>query len=351
MTSCASSFLLLLAAALLLPLCAPAQRQASPSFDPPPAWPFPNARLRAAYVALQTWKHTAIFSDPRNLTADWVGPGVCSYFGVFCAPSPADPSLLVVAGVDLNHADLAGYLPADLPQGLPDLALLHLNSNRFCGTVPDTFVHLRLLHELDLSNNRFVGPFPQVVLSLPSLRYLDLRFNDFEGPIPTQLFDRPLDAIFLNSNRLRDPIPSNLGDSPASVIVLANNRLGGCIPSSIGHMVDTLNQIVLINDNLTGCIPPQVGLLRHLTVFDVSFNNLLGPLPASVSAISDLEQLDDVVVMEEDEESEPAMWPASGASSSVTWKPKSLSLEGLAMVSSIRLAESSRGSGSLGEEW
>ncbi|KAF7077999.1 hypothetical protein CFC21_082479, partial [Triticum aestivum] len=264
-------------------------------FDAPAGWPFPNPRLRAAYAALQAWKQTAIFSDPANFTANWQGPDVCRYNGVYCAPAPSAAyhgAPLTVAGIDLNHADIAGYIPASLPLGLPDLALLHLNSNRFCGVVPDTFRRLRLLHELDLSNNRFVGAFPEVVLALPSLRYLDLRFNDFEGSIPPALFDRPLDAIFLNSNRLRNPIPANLGNSPASVVVLAHNRLGGCIPPSIGRMADTLNEIVLIDDMLTGCVPPQVGLLKKVTVFDVSGNRLQGALPAAVGGMAAVEELD-----------------------------------------------------------
>ena len=159
-----------------------------------PSWRFPSRRLRDAYVALQTWKRQAIFSDPYNLTADWVGPGVCNYTGVYCAPLPSgrDRGALAVAGVDLNHGDIAGFLPPELGL-LTDLALLHLNSNRFCGVLPTALRRLRLLHELDLSNNRFVGPFPDVVLDLPALRFLDLRFNDFEGAVPPCLFDRPLE--------------------------------------------------------------------------------------------------------------------------------------------------------------
>ncbi|OAY69386.1 Leucine-rich repeat extensin-like protein 2 [Ananas comosus] len=290
--SVATTTAMFFAATLLLLIISAASASASASVEPPASWSFPNARLRAAYVALQTWKQTAIFSDPRNLTGGWSGPDVCSYFGVFCAALPSDPSLTVVAGVDLNHADLAGFLPDELFLGLPDLALFHLNSNRFCGTLPRALAGLALLHELDLSNNRFVGAFPGVVLDLPALRYLDLRFNEFEGPIPAGLFDRPLDAIFLNSNRLRRPIPANLGDSPASVVVLAHNRLGGCIPPSIGRMADTLNEIVLLDDGLAACVPPEVGLLRRLTVFDVSFNLLQGPLPSALSGAADLEQLD-----------------------------------------------------------
>ncbi|KAG1330079.1 putative Leucine-rich repeat extensin-like protein 4 [Cocos nucifera] len=256
-----------------------------------PSLNFPNSHLRDAYIALQAWK-LAIISDPLNLTADWVGSDVCSYTGVFCAPLPSDPHLTVVAGIDLNHGDIAGYLPEELGL-LTDLALFHINSNRFCGTIPHKFDCLHLLFELDLSNNRFAGKFPDVVLHLPSLKYLDIRFNEFEGGVPKALFDKDLDAIFINHNRFAFDIPDNLGNSPVSVIVFANNRFRGCVPASLGNMSKTLNEIILLNNGLRSCLPPEIGLLKELTVFDVSFNELLGPLPDSIGWMRSLEQLDE----------------------------------------------------------
>ncbi|KAL8516344.1 hypothetical protein ACS0TY_014848 [Phlomoides rotata] len=149
-----------------------------------------------------------------------------------------------------------------------------------------------LLFELDLSNNRFVGGFPKVVLALPSLKFLDLRFNDFEGSVPSQIFDKDLDALFLNDNKFRFGIPKFFGNSPVSVLVLANNNLGGCILASIEKMGKTLNELILMNDHLTGCLLTQIGKLKELTVFDVIFNNLQGPLPAEISRMRSLEQLD-----------------------------------------------------------
>lgn len=87
---------------------------------------------------------------------------------MFCSNALDDPSIQTVAGIDLNHADIAGYLPEELGL-LSDIALFHINSNRFCGTVPKSFKKLKLLFELDLSNNRFAGKFPYVDLGLPSL--------------------------------------------------------------------------------------------------------------------------------------------------------------------------------------
>ncbi|GFP86407.1 pollen-specific leucine-rich repeat extensin-like protein 3 [Phtheirospermum japonicum] len=246
-------------------------------------------RLKEAHAALQAWK-LVIYSDPLNFTANWHGPNVCNYSGIYCAPHPNDTSVLVVAGIDLNHCDIAGYLPDELGL-LSDLALLHLNSNRFCGILPKTLTNLSLLFELDLSNNRFVGPFPSVILSLPSLRYVDLRFNEFEGVLPPQLFSKPLDAIFVNNNRFSSVIPQNLGSSTASVVVFANNRFNGCLSPSIAKFANTLEELLLTNTSITGCLPIEVGFLYKLRVLDVSFNQIVGPVPYSLAGLSKLEVL------------------------------------------------------------
>lgn len=266
---------------LLLPLSL-----SQPTYELPPL----NPRLEKAYVALQALKHS-ITSDPKNLTADWLGPHVCNYTGVFCAPAPDDPDILTVAGLDLNHGQISGTLPEDLGL-LCDLALLHLNSNRFTGGLPSSLHLLRVLHELDVSNNRLHGPFPSVVLDIPSLKYLDIRFNGFTGNVPDRLFDLKLDAVFVNNNNFQYTLAENIGNSTVSVLVLANIRLAGCIPRSIGNMAGTLNQIVLLNSNLSSCLPPEIGRLTNLTVFDVSFNKLVGPLPDTMGDMKSLEQLD-----------------------------------------------------------
>ncbi|KAK3015133.1 hypothetical protein RJ639_006283 [Escallonia herrerae] len=251
---------------------------------------FANPRLKHAYVGLQAWKK-AMYSDPLNFTSNWEGHDVCSYKGVFCSPALDDPKLNVVSGVDLNHGDIAGYLPVELGL-LTDAALFHINSNRFCGIIPKSFEKLKLIHEFDVSNNRFVGQFPNVVLSMPNLKYLDIRYNNFEGDLPPQLFDKALDALFLNDNRFASYIPDNLGKSPASVIVFANNNFKGCIPRSIGNMTNTLNEIVFLSNELSGCLPPEIGLLGNATVIDTQANLFAGILPTTLTGLEKVEHLD-----------------------------------------------------------
>ncbi|XP_008242465.1 PREDICTED: LOW QUALITY PROTEIN: leucine-rich repeat extensin-like protein 4 [Prunus mume] len=230
--------------------------------------------LDRAYTALQAWK-SAISEDPSKILDTWVGSDVCSYKGVFCADSQYEVSAasgLVVAGIDLNHANLKGTLVKEL-SFLTEMSLLHLNSNRFSGTIPDTFKDLTSLQELDLSI------------------YLDLRFNSFSGPIPEDLFNRRLDAIFLNNNQFAGGLPESLGNSQASVINLANNKFSGNFPASFGFMSNKLKEILFLNNQLTGCIPEGVGLFTDIQVFDVSFNSLMGHLPDTISCLQDIEVL------------------------------------------------------------
>lgn len=249
----------------------------------------PNPRLFNAFIALQALKH-AITDDPKRFTRNWHGHDVCRYAGVYCAPSPDDPHTTTVAGIDLNHGLITGTLPEELGL-LTDLALFHINSNRFKGCLPQSFRNLRLLYEIDISNNVFSGEFPSVLLCLPSLKFIDIRYNKFSGAVPPELFDLKLDALFINNNDFHFTIPKNLGNSTVSVLVMANINLQGCLPPGIGKMSGTLNEIILTNSGLSACFPQEIGELTKLTVFDLSFNDLVGALPRSMANMKSLEQL------------------------------------------------------------
>ncbi|KAL8189115.1 hypothetical protein R6Q57_029376 [Mikania cordata] len=254
-----------------------------------PILKFDNPRIKNAYCALHEWKK-AMISDPYNMTGNWVGPDVCSYFGVGCVQALDDPRILTVAVVDLNFGDISGQLVPHLGL-LTDLGILHLHSNRFCGILPKTISRLPLLFELDLSNNRFSGLFPTPVLELPSLRFLDIRFNEFEGLLPPALFDKDLDAIIVNNNRFYSHLPKNMGNSPASTLVLSNNKFSGCIPRSFAQMPN-IEQVSFSNNRLTGCLPEGLESLKYLLVLDVSKNYFVGTLPRSLESVKTIAKLD-----------------------------------------------------------
>ncbi|GFS41312.1 RING/U-box superfamily protein [Actinidia rufa] len=214
--------------------------------------PAPNPRLHQAYIALQAWKRV-IYSDPKNFTTNWVGPSVCHYTGVYCAPLPnATTTTTTVAGIDLNLGDIAGFLPNELGL-LSDLALLHLNSNRFCGLIPQTLSNMKPPLRARPQQQQICRPFPKCC-PLPPF-----------SPVPRY--------------------PS------ASVLVFANNNFDSCLPPSIANLADTLEELVLINTNLSGCLPQEVGFLYKLRLLDVSSNKVEGPIPYSIAGLAHLEQL------------------------------------------------------------
>ncbi|MCD7448043.1 hypothetical protein HAX54_037357 [Datura stramonium] len=130
--------------------------------------------LKRAYIALSSMEESYLLLILQTFTSNWEGANTSR------APSRG-----------------AGFL-ADV------LVLFTLNC--ILRNHPQKALqNLKLLDEIDFSNNRFVGPFPKVVLELPKLKFLDLRYNEFEGSVPSELFDKNLDAIFLNNNRFAPP--------------------------------------------------------------------------------------------------------------------------------------------------
>nr|CAD1843182.1 unnamed protein product [Ananas comosus var. bracteatus] len=234
----------------------PTSSSSSSSTQTPPDPQNPSP-MATEFAALQAWKQ-AITEDP------------------------------VVAGIDLNGANLGGYLVRELSL-LTHLNFIHLNSNRFQGTVPESFKDLQYLTELDLSSNLLAGPSPprpsssRAHLPRPPVQQL------LRGA-PEALFQKQLDAIFLNNNQFEGQIPASLWASPASVITLANNNLTGPIPASFGYS-SGIRELLFLNNTLTGCIPEGVGFLAEVEVLDLSFNSLGGDIPSTLSCLSGIEVL------------------------------------------------------------
>nr|AEV40972.1 uncharacterized protein At4g06744 precursor [Oryza punctata] len=279
----------------------------SPSLDtcgcePTPApKDFLNEKLRTLYPVIQAFK-TTITSDPRGVTASWVGPNLCdSYFGgnmykgFYCdhppvKGAPQDDTTLTIASIDFNGYGLGAPSLAGFIDAFPDLALFHANSNNFSGDVPD-LTGLPYFYELDLSNNNFSGVFPANVVPLGGLLFLDLRFNRFVGTVPPPVFDLSVVALFLNNNGFYGRIPDNFGSTTAEYLVVANNQFTGPIPRSIYNTSANLSEVLFLNNHLSGCLPYEIGLVEGLTVFDAGGNDITGPIPLSLGCLGLVEEL------------------------------------------------------------
>ncbi|KAG8482720.1 hypothetical protein CXB51_024317 [Gossypium anomalum] len=200
--------------------------------------------------------------------------------------------------LDLGANNLSGEIPSFLGL-LPSLGSLYLDSNLFEGFIPLDIGKLKNLTLLLLSGNKLTGSIPLPLLHLPNLQSLSMASNLLEGPIPHEIESlNALRYLNLSDNKLSGPIPSQIGNlSNLRSLILANNNLSGKIPLQIGgislYRLDLNHNIIsgdipsqlnsenidLSHNLLQGVIPTQFGNLTHLSILDLSWNNLTGTIP------------------------------------------------------------------------
>ncbi|CAO2817789.1 unnamed protein product [Amaranthus hypochondriacus] len=168
---------------------------------------------------------------------------------------------------------LAFKLKADLHN------YLLFNSTSHCKWVGIQCFQHRVIR-LVIESHNLGGIFtPNSLTRLDQLRVLSLRNNSLTGPIPnlSSLFN--LKAIFLHHNHFS-------GFFPPSIITLhrirtidfSYNNLTGELPTGLTRL-DRLYYLRLEFNRFTGTIPPLNQ--SNLSVFNVSSNNLNGPIPVT----------------------------------------------------------------------
>ncbi|KAG6777376.1 hypothetical protein POTOM_017197 [Populus tomentosa] len=145
----------------------------------------------------------------------------------------------------------------------------------FCDQKNSTVVELRF------PAMGFSGQLPVALGNLTSLQTLSLRFNALSGRIPADIGDIiSLRNLYLQGNFFSGEIPEFLFKLQNLVrLNLANNNFSGVISPSFNNLT-RLDTLYLEGNQLTGSIPD---LNLPLDQFNVSFNNLTGPIPQKLS--------------------------------------------------------------------
>ncbi|KAL3825529.1 hypothetical protein ACJIZ3_021558 [Penstemon smallii] len=120
---------------------------------------------------------------------------------------------------------------------------------------------------------------------LRSLRAISFMNNNFEGSLPDLSKLGALKSIYLSNNKFSGEIPGYTFNGMLSLkkIYLANNRFSGSIPVSFTTL-PRLIELRLEDNDFEGNIP--VFGQEKLNNFNVSNNELVGPIPDSLSHIS-----------------------------------------------------------------
>lgn len=192
--------------------------------------------------------------------------------------------------LSLNH--LTGLLVDQFPPS-SSLKALTLSGNSLSGELPASFGNLKRLKVLYLDGNSFEGRIPDEFTGLESLEVLDLSNNQFSAlPKPWMTTWKPprcLRMVKLQKNKIRGRLPTRLLQADAlEWLDLSKNTFSGRLFAKRGMFPNLIHFNVSRNE-LTGPIPDQfasMGLFGNEErsgpqhVFDVSCNNLTGAIPS-----------------------------------------------------------------------
>ncbi|KAG8388430.1 hypothetical protein BUALT_Bualt02G0125100 [Buddleja alternifolia] len=103
----------------------------------------------------------------------------------FSGPIPDFNRMGSLKGLYLSGNEFSGEIPSDYFSKMVGLKKVWLSRNNFSGTIPSSLVHLSHVMDLHLEDNRFSGTIPP--FNQPSLISLDLSNNNLEGEIPSVL--------------------------------------------------------------------------------------------------------------------------------------------------------------------
>ncbi|KAJ6287883.1 hypothetical protein OIU78_029167 [Salix suchowensis] len=218
-----------------------------------------------------------------------------------------------------NHIseELSGLLQNLHGRTESSLEVLRLCHNQLTGSLPD-IARFSSLRELDISYNRLSGCIPESIGFLSKLEHVDVSFNSFQGVVSGEHFSNlsKLQNLDLSYNSLVLRFKSDWDPTfQLNTIRLSSCNLGPCfpkwlrtqrnvhildisranisdkIPNWFWNLLPTLSFLNLSHNSMTGTLPDLSSANAvdgTFPVFDLSFNQFEGLLPAFPSMTSSL---------------------------------------------------------------
>ncbi|OWM84978.1 probable inactive receptor kinase At3g02880 [Punica granatum] len=152
----------------------------------------------------------------------------CSWTGIICDKDQ-------IVELRFPGMGLSGTLPAGVLGNLTTVQTISLRYNALSGSIPPDIADISALRNLYLQGNAFSGEMPSFLFSLQNLVRLNLASNKFSGPIPSGFSNLTrLKTLYLEQNQLNGSIPDlNLKLDQFNV---SYNNLTGSVPSSLSGM-------------------------------------------------------------------------------------------------------------------
>ncbi|VVA14908.1 PREDICTED: pollen receptor kinase [Prunus dulcis] len=173
-------------------------------------------------TALDNWNNS---TNPCNGTTN-------IWSGLYCEKNGK------VYGLKLQNMGLMGIIDIDTLSGLSALRSISIMNNNFEGPLPSVN-KIGALIGVYLSNNQFTGEIPEIAFEgMNQLKNIYLDGNEFSGEIPSSLAALPkLTVLDLQGNQFSGEIP-NFPQDPNGWkhFNVSNNQLEGPIPASLSNL-------------------------------------------------------------------------------------------------------------------
>ncbi|KAM3239189.1 hypothetical protein P3L10_014223 [Capsicum annuum] len=174
------------------------------------------------------------------------------------------------------------------------LRVISLTNNNLSGSLPSNMCSiLPNIETLLLSNlTNLVGTIPHSISNCSNPSILDLSSNKLTGLIPNSLgYLTHLQLLHLGRNNLTSDsslsfLTSLTNCRNLTLLSLSFNPLMGLLPASVGNLSTSLRKCYARNCKIKGRIPNEVGNLRSLLELDLTGNNLVGSISTSIGNLS-----------------------------------------------------------------
>ncbi|KAJ6886104.1 LRR receptor-like serine/threonine-protein kinase RFK1 isoform X2 [Populus alba x Populus x berolinensis] len=197
---------------------------------------------------------------------------------------PREWASMQLTSITLLVNRLSGEIPKELGN-ITTLTYLSLEANQISGIIPPDLGKLINLQTLMLSSNRFTGNLPVSFSGLINLTDFRINDNNFSGTIPIFIQNwKKLERLEMHATGLEGPIPSNIY-LLNNLVELRISDING--PTQSFPMLKNMTgmiRLTLRSCNISGEIPAYLWTMKSLELLDVSFNKLVGKIPASISA-------------------------------------------------------------------
>jgi Leucine-rich repeat (LRR) protein len=203
------------------------------------------------------------------------------------------PTITALQRLDVGANNLTGGLPTSLSFAT-HLKTLMLFDNMLTGEIPNVLGQLEL-ENFQAQGNNFVGPLPldsNNVFWASSLEQFWVQNNQLSGTFPVEIsnFIR-LEELRLSSNKIQGTIPESLYDVSSLVRVhLDQNALFGTISPRLNLLASL--EIFDVSSNALSGTMVDVTNLEYLKTIRIQFNQLSGPIPASICSLLSLQVLE-----------------------------------------------------------